>query len=130
MTPSELQAAVDVYFASHLDSEYWSSLTTPVKNGAISMAINDILAELPGVTIDKITDGSFAFNAIAEQSVYLARNYSSLTEGKVVTSEGLEGISTGYTIINDKVGISFRASLFIKKAKTSFLGATAKIARG
>ena len=130
MTDTELSAAVDAYFEKHLDSEYWSGLDDEVKAGAVSMALFDVQSEIPGLTLAAVKAGSFALYAIAEQAVFLARNYENMTEGKVVTSEGLEGISQGYTLISEKVGISFRAVAFIKRAKSAISGASVRISRG
>jgi len=68
--------------------------------------------------------------AIAEQAVFLARNYgTTITEGKVVTSESVSGLSVGYTIIGNSV-IASRAEQFIEKAKRAALGASCRISRG
>ena len=130
MTKEELFAAVDDYFLYHLDSNFWSNLPKESKEAAISMAINDVLSELIGLSISKISAGSFAFKAIAEQAVFLARNYESMAEGKVVTSESVEGLNTGYTLISEKFGISFRALSFIKRAKSLVNGGSVRISRG
>jgi hypothetical protein len=53
-----------------------------------------------------------------------------MTEGKVVTSESVEGLSTGYTLISEKVGMSIRALSFIRRAKTLVNGGSMRIARG
>jgi hypothetical protein len=94
------------------------------------MSADDVLAELSGLTLDKVAVGSYVFKAICEQAVFLARNYESMTEGKVVTSESLEGLSTGYTLISEKVGLSIRALSFIKRAKTLVNGGSMRIVRG
>ena len=130
MTHCELLAAVDSYFLTHLDSEFWSNISKESKAGAVNMAFDDVLSELPGVLPSEIKPGSFAFKAVAEQAVYLARNYESLQEGKVVTSESVEGISNSYTLISDKIGLSFRASAFINKAKSIINGGSVRVARG
>lgn len=130
MTEAELADAVNAYFASHLDAAFWGGLSAAAKDGAVAMAQSDILAELPGVTLADISTGCFALKAIAEQAVYLARNYDRMTEGKVLTSESVEGLSEGYTLINSKVGLSFRAEAFLKRAKSAFSGATLRVVRG
>lgn len=130
MTDAELETEVDAYLESHLDSAYWSGLASDVKTGAVSMALNDVLAELSGVTLQNLKPGSFAVKAIAEQAVFLARNYSEMSEGKVVTGESVDGISNSYTLIGDKAGLSFRAAAFIKKAKAAFIGCSVRVTRG
>lgn len=130
MTEAELADAVNAYFASHLDAAFWGGLSAAAKDGAVAMAQSDILAELPGITLADIPADSFALKAIAEQAVYLARNYDRMTEGKVLTSESVEGLSEGYTLINTKVGMSFRAEAFLKRAKSAFSGATLRVVRG
>lgn len=130
MTGAELSAAVDRYFETHLDAEFWTGLSLAAKSGAVAMALDDVLSELPGMMLDDLTANSYAVKAIAEQAVYLARNYESMNEGKVLTSESVEGISEGYTIVSGKVGLSFRAEAFIKRAKSAYLGGSVRVVRG
>lgn len=130
MTPEELSTAVNTYFASHLDSAYWTSLAAATKSSAVTMAVNDVLSLVPRLeSLDDVEDGSYAFKAIAEQAVFLARNYGNLTEGKVVTSENVSGISVGYTLIGNAI-VSSRAEQYIKMAKRAALGGTCRISRG
>lgn len=130
MTLDGLFIAADGYFAEHLDSEFWQELSGKSRKAALSMAANDVLAELSAMTMDRVAIGSFTFKAICEQAVFLARNYESMTENKVVTSESLEGLSTGYTLISEKVGLSVRAVNFIKRAKALTNGGSMRIVRG
>jgi hypothetical protein len=130
MTRNELAIAADGYFSEHLDNEFWQGLPEKSRKAAVSMSADDVLAELSGLTLDKVAVGSYVFKAICEQAVFLARNYESMTEGKVVTSESLEGLSTGYTLISEKVGLSIRALSFIKRAKTLVNGGSMRIVRG
>lgn len=129
MTLEEINIAVDDYFAVHLDAAFWNGLEPEKKLGAVAMAANDILSIL-NIPIDIISGGSSAIKAIAEQSVYLARNYESMSEGKVATSESVEGISAGYTLIGNNYGISPRAETFIKQAKREFFGGCVRVMRG
>ena len=130
MTAAEIATAVDTYFASHLDSAYWSSLASGTKTGAVTMATNDVLAQIPFLkSAEDIEDGSFALKAVAEQAVFLARNYGSTTEGKVVTSESVKDVSTSYTLIGNTV-IASRAEDYIKMAKRAAMGGTCRISRG
>eukprot|EP00831_Metopus_contortus_P078330 TRINITY_DN7555_c0_g1_i4.p1 TRINITY_DN7555_c0_g1~~TRINITY_DN7555_c0_g1_i4.p1 ORF type:complete len:698 (-),score=105.19 TRINITY_DN7555_c0_g1_i4:951-3044(-) len=131
MTNLELLQYVDEYFANHLDKGYWSGLSDDFKGGAVAMALSDVLAQVSGLTPDKITSGSAAGKAVAEQAVFLARNYNSLSEGKVVTSEGAEGVSGGYTLLEGATsGISFRAMPFIRQAKRAVSGNSVRLSRG
>lgn len=130
MTLNELSVAVDGYFTEHLDADFWQNLSEKSRRAAVSMAADDVLAELSGISLDKVRAGSYTFKAICEQAVFLARNYESMTEGKVVTSESVEGLSTGYTLISEKVGLSIRAVSFINRAKSLFCGGSMRIVRG
>ncbi|MDD4817303.1 MAG: hypothetical protein PHI85_04975 [Victivallaceae bacterium] len=129
MTASELLTAVDAYFVTHLDAEFWGGLSVEKKTAAVTMALSDVMAEIPGKALENVTAGSLAFKAVAEQAVYLARNYENLTEGKVVTGESVEGISNSYTLIGSNAGIGFRAAAYIKRAKASALGSSVRIER-
>ena len=130
MTLNEFATAADKYFAEHLDNDFWHGLPEDSRKAALHMAADDVLAELSGLTFNKVSVGSYTFKAICEQAVFLARNYESMTEGKVVTSESLEGLSTGYTLISEKVGLSVRALSFIKRAKTLVNGGSMRLVRG
>lgn len=130
MTSDELFNHIEAYFDIHLDSTFWKSLPVESRQAAVSMALDDVLSELPGATLKKISLNSYTFKAVAEQAVFLARNYESMTEGKVVTSESVEGLSTGYTLISDKFGIGNRAASFINRAKTLTNGGSMRIMRG
>ena len=127
MTSDELIASVDAYFEVHLDSAYWAGLTSNVRSAAVTMAMSDILSELPWMCIGDIIPGSYPAMAIAEQAVFLARNYESLIENKVVSSEGIDGISTSYSLIGNNPGIGHRASMYVKKARG---GIPVRIQRG
>lgn len=130
MELSEISTAVDRYFAVHLDASYWNGITAENRLAAVTMAVSDICAVIPGLTINVVVDGSAAFKAIAEQAVYLSRNYETISEGKVETSESVEGISTGYSLIGGSFGISPRAESFANQAKRLFCGNTLRIRRG
>ena len=130
MTGTELATAVDGYFAVHLDAAFWAGLSSDSKSGALAMACNDVLGELPGVLLDDLTPDGYAVKAIAEQAVYLARNYEGFSEGKVVTGESVGDISASYSLISSRVGLSFRAEGFIKRAKSAISGGSVRISRG
>ncbi len=131
MTDLELSQYVDEYFTSHLDSSYWDGLAAGSKTGAVAMALSDVQAQINGLTLENITSGSAAAKAVAEQAVFLARNYANLTEGKVVTSQGAEGVSDSATLLKGtSIGISFRALPFIKQAKRIILSNSVRLSRG
>lgn len=130
MTPAELATAVDTYFTTHLDSSYWSGLNSGTKTSAVTMAANDVMSLVPRLkSLDDVEDGSYAFKAIAEQAVFLARNYGNITEGKVVTSESVSGLSVGYTLIGNAI-VASRAEQYIQMAKREALGGSCRISRG
>lgn len=130
MTREELTTFVDEYLADHLDKSFWQGLDAEKRSASVSMALVDVLAELPGLSLDAMPVSGFAARAVAEQAVFLARNYENINEGKVVTGEGVAGISTSYTMIGDSAGLSFRAISFIRQAKRSILGGTVRVSRG
>ena len=127
MTYEELQTVVGGILAAHLDAAYWNALDSTSKTAALKMARNDIFAELPSITLADIpvagADENPVCLAIAEQAVYLARNYASDTAqgGKVVASESVDGLSMSYAVSansnTEGFEISPRAWKYIAKAK-------------
>lgn len=131
MNKVELELAIDSYFSNHLDNVYWVSLLPEKRAGAISMAFGDIGAIVTGLTIDKIPSADSAIvKAVAEQAVFLARHYETIADGKVTTSESIEGISTGYSLIGSFFSLSPRAETFIKQAKREITGNSVRLSRG
>ena len=131
MNDLELLQYADEYFARHLDKGFWSALSDDIKGGALAMALSDVTAQINGLSLNSISPGSAAAKAVAEQAVFLARNYDSISEGKTVTSEGAEGVSAGYSLLNGTAsGISFRAMPFIKQARCAFLSNSVRLSRG
>lgn len=130
MELSEIHGAVDKYFQTHLDAGYWNGLGADIRQSAVVMAVSDICAVVTGLKLEAITENSPDLKAIAEQAVYLSRNYETISEGKVVTSESVEGLSTGYSLIGNSYGISPRASVFINQAKQLICGRSLRIVRG
>lgn len=130
MNIDELGEMVDQYFSVHLDRVYWQGLDKATRAGAVQMAVNDIAVAIPGISLEALGAIAPAVNAIAEQAVYLARNYARQTFGRVVTGEGVDGISNSYALLGDNPGISFRAEPFIKEAKRLVRGNSVRIARG
>lgn len=133
MTEAELFECVEAALANHLDASYWSALDESVRRAAVSMAMFDVLAEIPGATLDSVESGSFIVQAIAEQAAYLARNYETMTDGRIATSETIESVSASYSFIGGDASnarLSFRAAAYIRKAKAAICGAALRVARG
>lgn len=127
MNDTELLAAVDSYFAAHLDAAFWSGRSAPDKNAAVTMAKNQVLAELNLSAVpDQIPNVIFA---IAEQAVFLAHNYDSMKEGKVVTGESVGDLSVSYSLLAGS-GISTFARFFLDTAKRAVSPALVRIGRG
>lgn len=128
MNDTEISTAVETYFSNHLDATYWAGLSSDVKAQAVSMAKSDVAAELPAsFRFDTLPDpetetvrpskSDFAVGAIAEQAVFLARNYSSQTNGRVVQSQTLGELSQTFKYLSDGT-LAPRAVNFIKRAKS------------
>lgn len=133
MTEDEILTSADEWLSSGLDAAYWASLDAGTKAAAVRTATQDVLARLPGMTEERLSGAkSAAVLAIAEQAVYLARNYGAQTAGKVITSESVSGISVGYTLIGDgkDAGISPRALSYLKAARRAALCAGLRFQRG
>ena len=131
MNKVELETAIDEYFSNHLDKTYWEELTTDKRSSAIAMAFGDIGAMVTGLTIDKIPSAdSPTVKAVAEQAVFLARHYETIADGKIATSESVEGVSAGYTLIGSSFVISPRAEALIKQAKREIMGNSVRLQRG
>lgn len=131
MTQEELITAVDGYFNRHLDKKYWNELAEDTRAGAVAMAFNDVSAQISGLKMENLSADAVAVNAIAEQAVFLVRNYESISEGKITTSESVEGVSAGYTLLGSvSFGISPRAASLIQYAKRLYCANSARIVRG
>ena len=131
MNKVELESAIDAYFSNHLDKAYWESLAVDTRSACVAMAWGDIGAIVTGLTIDRIQSADSAtVKAVAEQAVFLSRHYETIADGKVATSEGVEGVSAGYTLIGSSFGISPRAEIFIKQAKREITGNSVRLQRG
>ena len=127
MNDSDLLSAVDSYFASHLDAAFWSGRTDQDKKAAVSMAKNQVLSELALSEIPALM--TTVTIAIAEQAVFLAHNYDSLKEGKIVSAESVGDLSVSYSLLAGS-GIGPFAQLFIAAAKRSCAPALVRIGRG
>lgn len=119
MTYAQLEAAVGLYLAVHLDMEFWSALEQSRKQASVLMAFSDVMSRLPRrIRLEDIGDSSPVVKAVGEQAVFLARNYEATSEGRVVTSESVGELSQSFTLIGDQT-ISPRAAMFIEQAKKS-----------
>lgn len=136
MTDNELETAIVSAMSTHLDAAYWGTIAAESKTAAINMAKFDVLSRIPGETIDAISatgaTGNPVVLAILEQAVYLLRNYGEQTSGKVITSESVEGLSVGYTLIGDssKIGFSERAAQYVALAKHQARAKGIRFSRG
>jgi hypothetical protein len=131
MTTEELQQAVNEYLEAHLDKAFWASKSGETQEASVRMATADILSELPGApSLDQIPDAGNAVWAIAEQALFLARNYSAMTENRVISSESVEGISASYRPIGSGQGIGHRAEIFLKAARREMGRGSVRISRG
>lgn len=123
----ELRQKVDDYLTSHMDATFWHSRSEAEKTAALSMSKNLVCAELRWTAVDDSIPE--AIYAIAEQAVYLTRNYDAMREGKIVTSEGVGDLSVGYTLLADS-GWSMFAQMFLAQAKKATAPALIRIGRG
>ena len=120
MTTEDLFAAVSAVVSAGMDAEYWTNQEAK-RQAAFNTATGDILARLPGVTVEDITESSTnIIHAIAEQSVYLLRHYKEQTTGQQKVSESVDGVSMTYSNLvstsTDGV-ISPRALAYLENAK-------------
>lgn len=123
----ELRQKVDDYLTSHMDAAFWHSRSEAEKTAALTMSKNLVCAELCRAAVDDSIPE--AIYAIAEQAVYLARNYETMREGKIVTSEGVGDLSVGYTLLAGS-GWSMFAQIFLTQAKKATTPALIRIGRG
>lgn len=131
MTNGELVAEIGEYLHSHLDNGFWYGLDEETRSAGVFTAFSDVCVRIPGLTLENLQKGSNAVKAIAEQAVFLVRNYADLTAGKIATSEGVEGISTGYTLLNGAdAGFSPRAASFVQLAKREARAGGVRFTRG
>lgn len=116
-TEFDLFTAVSAVLLAGLDADYWSENVTK-QNAAFNTATGDILARLQGVKVDDITENDTnIIYAIAEQSVYLLRNYGDQTTGQAVSSESVDGLAIAYGVMGKSDGIiSPRALAYLEQA--------------
>ncbi len=97
----------NIYFSNHLDNEYWQNAELERKNSALAMAQCQVEA-VANCVVD---------NAVFEQAIYLLRNHASMSSGRVVSSQSLEGLgSQSFAYLSDENGLCQMAKLFIKNA--------------
>ena len=97
MTDAELKTAVFAAISAGLDAEYWASQQSK-QDAAYNTAKNDIFARIAGLKVaDVSADDTNVILAIAEQSLWLLRNYASTTDQvSAILSESVDGISRSY----------------------------------
>lgn len=124
MTLDDMIDAVSDMIDSGLDADFWYTVSSTTKTAAITTATKDIFARLAGMKLSDVTDTEGPIVcAIAEQAVYLVRTHDEQAEGKVVTGEGVQGLSVSYTLIGDhSTGLSHRAAVYLKQAKRQAMG--------
>lgn len=137
MTTQEISTAVNTYLAAHLDSAYWAGLEAAKKTAASAMAADEILARL-NMDADALDGasgaGQLVLKAIAEQALFLSRNYAAQASekaGRVEASETIDGVSFSYAITGkgDSLTLSSRADMFLARARKALL-ANVRFARG
>ena len=127
MTDAELITTVNTYFAAHLDAVFWNARSEAEKTAAVTMAKNQVLTEL-GLSEIPVRIPAVA-TAIAEQAVFLAHNYDSMKEGKVITGESVGDLSVSYSLLAGS-GIGTFAQMFIAAAKRACAPALVRLGRG
>jgi len=120
MTDSELKNAVFSAISAGLDAEFWADNALK-QTAAYNSAKNDVFARVSGLSLDAITPGiqTPVVMAIAEQALYLLRNYAEQSTGQAVASESVDGLAVAYGVINKSDGIlSPRALAYLDNIKT------------
>ena len=131
MNHEELTAEIGSYLRFHIDNGYWVGLSEETRSACVFCGFTDVSARMPGLKIENIAPGALIIGAIAEQALYLSRNYSDIAVGKVATSEGVEGISTGYTLLNSAdIGFSPRAAVILEQVKREKRASGVRLVRG
>ncbi len=127
MTDNELIAAVNVYFTAHMDSAFWAARSAEEKAAAVGMAKNLVLTELNLTAVPLLVPS--VTMAIAEQAVFLAHNYESMKEGKVVTGESVGDLSVSYSLLSGS-GFGAFAQVFIDAARRACSPSLVRVGRG
>lgn len=127
MTDAELIAAVNEYFTAHMDSSFWTARSAEEKAAAVTMAKNQVLTELNLTSVPVLVPS--VTMAIAEQAVFLAHNYDSMKEGKVVTGESVGDLSVSYSLLSVS-GFGAFAKVFIDAARRACSPALVRVGRG
>lgn len=119
MTDTELKTAVFGAIAAGLDAEYWTSQQTR-QNAAYNTAKNDIFARIAGLKVEDVaSDDTNVICAIAEQAIWLLRNYASTTDQvSAILSESVDGISRSYSASAESQNgtLAPRALLYLQQA--------------
>lgn len=129
MTDTEILAAVNAYFTNHLDHETWAKKNDQEKKNLVSMSKLDVCACIPSLNVENLEDpesasyrpckADFFIAAIAEQSIFLARNYAERSTGRVVQSQSIGNLSQTYQYLAGDGELCARANSFVKKLRNS-----------
>ena len=107
----------DQYFAAgaHLDAEYWNGQTVAIRTAALTMAETMIRTLLPA----NFTFNDDAWKAVYEQAVFLIRNHSAQTTGKVVTTQTIGELSQSFSVISKsgRANLSPAAEMLVELAR-------------
>ena len=119
----------DEYFAAgaHLDAEYWSNQDAAVRTAALTMAETMIRTMLPA----SFTFNDTAWKAVFEQAVFLIRNHSAQTTGKVVTTQTIGELSQTFSVISKsgRANLSPAAEMLVELARKQ-MPRTVRFVRG
>lgn len=98
MTDSELKNAVFSAISAGLDADFWADNALK-QTAAYNSAKNDLFARVSGLSLDTITAAiqTPVIMAIAEQALYLLRNYEEQASGPGIAAESVDGISITYS---------------------------------
>lgn len=117
------------YFAAgvHLDAEYWNGQTANARSAALNMAETMIRTMLPA----NFTLNDTVRKAIFEQAVFLLRNHTAQTSGKVVTAQTIGELSQTFSVISKsgRANLSPAAEMLIELARKE-MPRTVRFVRG
>ena len=107
----------DEYFTvgAHLDAEYWNGQTAAARTAALNMAETMVRTLLPA----NFTFNDTAWKAVFEQAVFLLRNHSAQTSGKVVTAQTIGELSQSFSAISKsgRANLSPAAEMLVELAR-------------
>lgn len=129
MTDPEIITAVNAYLSNHLDGEYWRAKNETEKGQVIAMAKMEVCACVPFLDVERLEDpesastrpgkADFFIAAIAEQALFLSRNYAERNQDRVVQSETVGPLSQTFAYLSSNGDLCSRANTFLKRLKRS-----------